>query len=72
MGQRVGVRCHASVKEKYGEKIRYCTPLPLNLANKQQAFLLSVLAIALPHRSGLYSTLATLEPPWWWPCQIQF
>ena len=38
--------------------------------NKQQALLLSVLAIAPPHRSGLYSTLATLEPRWC-PCQIQ-
>ena len=58
--------------------IYYYTPLPLNLANKQattskqqqQALLLSVLAIAPPHRSGLYSTLAILEPRWW-PCQIQ-
>ena len=56
--------------------IYYYTPLPLNLANKQQqasnkqALLLSVLAIARPHRSGLYSTLAILEPSWW-PCQIQ-
>ena len=56
------------------------TPLPLNLTHKQattskqatskQALLLSVLAIASPHRYGLYSTLATLEPRWW-PCQIQ-
>ena len=56
--------------------IYYHTPLPLNLANKQattsnkQALLLSVLAIALSHRSGLYSTLAILQPRWW-PCQIQ-
>ena len=58
--------------------IYYYTPLPLNLANKQatskqaskQALLLSVLAIAQPHRSGLYSTLAILEPRWR-PCQIQ-
>ena len=58
--------------------IYYYTPLPLNLANKQQAtsnnkqqaLLLSVLAIAPPHRSGLYSTLAILEPRWC-PCQIQ-
>ena len=62
--------------------IYYYTPLPLSLANKQQAsnkqasnnkqqaLLLSVLAIAPPHRSGLYSTLAILEPRWW-PCQIQ-
>ena len=59
--------------------IYYYTPLPLNLANKQaskqqasnkQALLLSVLAIASPHRYGLYSTLATLQPRWW-PCQIQ-
>ena len=58
--------------------IYYYTPLPLNLANKQankqasnkQALLLSVLAIAPPHRSGLYSSLAILEPRWW-PCQIQ-
>ena len=57
----------------------YYTPLPLNIANKQQAskqqaskqaLLLSVLAIAQPHRSGLYSTLAILEPRWC-PCQIQ-
>ena len=49
--------------------VYYYTPLPLNLANKQasnkQALLLSVLAIALPHRSGLYSTPAILEPRWW-------
>ena len=32
--------------------------------------ILTVLAIAPPHRSGLYSTLAILEPRWW-PCQIQ-
>ena len=64
--------------------IYYYTPLPLNLANKQQAsnnkqattsnkqqaLLLTVLAIAAPHRSGLYSTLAILEPRWC-PCQIQ-
>ena len=58
--------------------IYYYTPLPLNLANKPQAtsnnklqaLLLSVLAIAPPHRSGLYSTLAILEPRWC-PCQIQ-
>ena len=60
--------------------IYYYTPLPLNLAHKQasnkqqqaskQALLLSVLAIAPPHRSGLYSTLAILEPRWC-PCQIQ-
>ena len=57
--------------------IYYYTPLPLNLANKQQAttskqqaLLLTVLAIAPPHRSGLYPTLAILEPRWW-PCQIQ-
>ena len=48
------------------------TPLPFNLAKKQQqqALLLSVLAIAPPHRSGLYSTLAILEATWW-PCPIQ-
>ena len=62
--------------------IYYYTPLPLNLANKQQAsnnkqqaskqqaLLLSVLAIARPHRSWLDSTLAILEPRWW-PCQFQ-
>ena len=55
--------------------ICYYTPLPLNLANKQQAsnkqaLLLSVLPIAPPHRSGLYSTVAILEPRWW-PCQFQ-
>ena len=44
--------------------IYYYTPLPLNLAdkqlasNKKQALLLSVLAIAPPHRSGLYSYLS--------------
>ena len=57
----------------------FYTPLPLNLANKQasnnkqaskQALLLSVLAVAPTHRSGLYSTLAILEPRWC-PCQIQ-
>ena len=61
-----------------GRGIYYYTPLPLNLANKQasnkqaskQALLLSVLAIAQPHRSGLYSTLAILEPRWC-PWQIQ-
>ena len=54
--------------------ICYCTPLPLNLANKQQqqqqARHRSVLAIAPSHRLGLDSTLAILEPRWW-PCQIQ-
>ena len=39
-------------------------------ATSKQAFLLSVLAIAQSHRSGLYSTLAIPEPRWW-PCQIQ-
>ena len=38
--------------------------------NNKQALLLTVLAIAPPHRSGLYSTLAILEPRWW-PSQIQ-
>ena len=54
--------------------IYYYTPPPLNLANIQasnkqasnkqaskQALLLSVLAIAQPHRFGLYSTLAILD-----------
>ena len=62
--------------------ICYYTPLPLNLANKQQqasnkqatskqqALLLTVLAIAPPHCSGLHPTLAIFEPRWW-PCQIQ-
>ena len=60
--------------------IYYYTPLALNLGNNQasrqqaisnqQGLLLSVWAIALPQRSGIYSTLATLEPRWW-PCQIQ-
>ena len=60
--------------------VYYSTPLPLNLANRQaskqqrqqqqQALLLSVLAIAPPHRSGLHSTLAILKPRWC-PCQIQ-
>ena len=36
----------------------------------KQALLLSVLAIAPPHRSWLYSTLAILKPRWC-PCQIQ-
>ena len=55
--------------------IYYYTPLPLNLANKQQATTTtttrhhSVLATAPSHRLGLDSTLATLEPRWW-PCQI--
>ena len=53
--------------------IYYYTPLPLNLANKQQAsnkqqaFLLSVFAIAPPGLIKLYSTLAILEPRWC-PC----
>ena len=65
---------------KFFLHIYYYTPLPLNLANKQaskqasnnkqQALILSVLAIAPPHRSGLYCALAILEPRWW-PCQIQ-
>ena len=64
--------------------VYYYTPLPLNLANKQQAsnnkqattsnkqqaLLLTVLAIAPPHRSGFYSTLTILEPRWFF-CQIQ-
>ena len=55
--------------------IYYYTPLPLNLANKQQATTTttrhhSVLATAPSHRLGLDSTLAILEPRWW-PCQIQ-
>ena len=37
----------------------------------KQALLLSVLAIARPHCSRLYSALAILEPRWWCPCQIQ-
>ena len=59
------------------EDIYYYTPLPLNLANKQASnkqaskhFSFFVLAIARPHRSGLYSTLAILEPRWC-PRQIQ-
>ena len=54
----------------------YLRDVLFNLANKQQAsnnkqaLLLSILAIAPPHRSGLYSTLAILQPRWW-PCQIQ-
>ena len=43
--------------------IYYYTPLPLNLANKQEATLpLSALAIIPSHRFGLYSTLTVLEP----------
>ena len=70
---------YGGATESWGEGFRlddiyYYTPLPLNLANKQQAskgaLLLSVSAIARPHRSGLYSTLAILEPRWW-RCQIQ-
>ena len=77
-------RMHTSVIRKATHSymyIYYYTPLPLNLANKQatskqpttsnkQALLLSVLAITRPHRSGLYSTLAILEPRWCL-CQIQ-
>ena len=55
--------------------VYYYTPLPLNLANNnkqasKQALLLSVLAITLFHRFGLYSTPATSYPRWC-PCQIQ-
>ena len=55
--------------------IYYYTPLPLNLAKKQQAsskqaLPLCVLPTASPHHSGLYSTLSNLEPRWS-PCQIQ-
>ena len=39
-------------------------------ATSKQALLLSVFAIARPHRSGVYATLAILEPRWC-PCQIQ-
>ena len=39
-------------------------------ASKQQALLLSVLALAPPHRFGLFSTLSILQPRWC-PCQIQ-
>ena len=57
------------------EDIYYYTPLPLNLANKQQATTTttrhhSVLATAPSHRLELDSTSAILEPRWW-PCQIQ-
>ena len=61
------------------EDIYYYTPLPFNLANKQQATTTttttttrhhSVLATAPSHRLGLYSTLAILEPRWC-PCQLQ-
>ena len=54
----------------------YLRDILFNLATKQQesnskqALLPSILAIAPPHRSGLSSTLAILEPRWW-PCQIQ-
>ena len=69
------------------QKCAFCAPkqplhplpfLPQKLANKQattinkqQALLLSILAIAPPHRSGLYSALAISYPRWWWPCPIQ-
>ena len=57
------------------EDIYYYTPLPLNLANKQQQATTTtrhhfVLAIAPSHRLELDSYLAILEPRWW-PCQIQ-
>ena len=50
--------------------VYYYTPSPFNLANnkrqasKKQALLPSILAIALSHRSGLYSNLAILDPGW--------
>ena len=59
--------------------IYYYTPLPLNLANKQQATsnnkqqqarLRAVLAIAPSQGLGPDSTLAILEPRWC-PCRIQ-
>ena len=56
--------------------IHYYTPLPLNLANKQQqqkqqqALLCAVLAIAPSQRLGSFAHVAILEPRWW-PCQIQ-
>ena len=50
--------------------ILYYTPLPLNLANKQQALLFSVLDNARPRRSGLCPALAILGVRWW-PYQIQ-
>ena len=54
--------------------IYYYTPLPLNLANKpqqqQQARHHFVFANAPPHRLGLDSTLAILQPRWC-PWQIQ-
>ena len=59
--------------------IYYYTPLPLKLANKQQAtsnnkqqqaHLRAVLAIARSKGLGPDSTLAILEPTWC-PCQIQ-
>ena len=57
---------------RFKTNIYYYTPLPLNLASKQQqqARHRSVLAIAPSHRLGRDSTLAILEPRWW-PCQIQ-
>ena len=46
----------------------YYTPLPLTLANKQQAskqhFSPPILAITPFQRFGLYSTLAILVPRW--------
>ena len=45
--------------------IHYYTPLPFKVANNKQATLvLSVLAITLFQRFGLYSTVAILEPRW--------
>ena len=60
--------------------IYYYTPLPLNLANKQQqattsnnkqqARLRAVLTIAPSQRFGSFAHVPILEPRWW-PCQIQ-
>ena len=56
------------------EDIYYYTPLPVNLANKQQATTTTrhhfVLATAPSHRLGLDFILAILGLGWW-PCQIQ-
>ena len=79
--------CHIYIYILYSTPL---SPLPLNLANKQQATSNKqqatsnqqathkqastspslVLASAPPHCSGLYSTLAILEPRWC-PCRIQ-
>ena len=59
------------------EDIYYYTPLPFNLANKQQqqatttTRLRAVSAIAPSQRFGSFAHVAILEPRWW-PCQTPF